>query len=62
MIKFLTDGGPNYSSTVIVYQIYEEGFERFKMGYASAMSWVLFLIIMLVTSITWMTQNRKVHY
>jgi multiple sugar transport system permease protein len=45
-----------------VYQIYEEGFERFKMGYASAMSWVLFLIIMLVTSITWMTQNRKVHY
>ncbi|KAI7249801.1 hypothetical protein KC345_g11715, partial [Hortaea werneckii] len=62
MIKFLTDGGPNYSSTVIVYQIYEEGFERFKMGYASAMSWVLFLIIMLVTSITWITQNRKVHY
>ncbi|WP_238655952.1 carbohydrate ABC transporter permease [Paenibacillus piscarius] len=62
MIKFLTNGGPNYSSTVIVYQIYEEGFERFKMGYASAMSWVLFLIIMLVTSITWMTQNRKVHY
>ncbi len=62
MIKFLTDGGPNYSSTVIVYQIYEEGFEHFKMGYASAMSWVLFLIIMLVTSITWITQNRKVHY
>lgn len=62
MIKFLTNGGPNYSSTVIVYQIYEEGFERFKMGYASAMSWVLFLIIMLVTSITWITQNRKVHY
>lgn len=62
MIKFLTDGGPNYSSTVIVYQIYEEGFERFKMGYASAMSWLLFLIIMLVTSITWITQSRKVHY
>ncbi|WP_239712044.1 sugar ABC transporter permease [Paenibacillus sp. 19GGS1-52] len=62
MIKFLTDGGPNYSSTVIVYQIYEEGFEHFKMGYASAMSWVLFLIIMLVTSITWISQNRKVHY
>ncbi|WP_309242087.1 sugar ABC transporter permease [Paenibacillus sp. S150] len=62
MIKFLTNGGPNYSSTVIVYQIYEAGFERFKMGYASAMSWVLFLIIMLVTSITWITQSRKVHY
>ncbi|MBN2981010.1 MULTISPECIES: carbohydrate ABC transporter permease [Cohnella] len=62
IIKFLTNGGPNYSSTVIVYQIYEEGFQRFKMGYASAMSWVLFLMIVLVTSITWISQNRKVHY
>jgi ABC-type sugar transport systems, permease components len=61
LIKFLTNGGPNYSSTVIVYQIYEEGFERFRMGYASAMSWALFLMILLVTSITWMTQSRKVH-
>lgn len=62
LIKFLTNGGPNYSSTVIVYQIYEEGFERFRMGYASAMSWALFLMILLVTSITWISQNRKVHY
>lgn len=62
MIKFLTDGGPNYSSTVIVYQIYEEGFQNFRMGYASAMSWILFLLIMLVTSVTWITQSRKVHY
>lgn len=62
IIKFLTGGGPNYSSTVIVYQIYEEGFQRFRMGYASAMSWILFLMIVLVTSITWFTQNRKVHY
>lgn len=62
MIKFLTDGGPNYSSTVIVYQIYEEGFQNFRMGYASAMSWILFLLIMLVTSVTWITQNKKVHY
>jgi len=62
LIKFLTNGGPNYASTVIVYQIYEEGFERFRMGYASAMSWALFLMILLVTSITWISQNRKVHY
>ncbi|WP_138756107.1 carbohydrate ABC transporter permease [Paenibacillus sinopodophylli] len=61
MIKFLTNGGPVHSSTVIVYQIYEEGFKNFRMGYASAMSWVLFLLILLVTSITWITQSRKVH-
>lgn len=62
IIRFLTNGGPNYSSTVIVFQIYEEGFQRFRMGYASAMSWVLFLIIVLVTSVTWISQSRKVHY
>ncbi|TLS48236.1 sugar ABC transporter permease [Paenibacillus antri] len=61
IIKFLTNGGPNDASTVIVYQIYEEGFQRFNMGYASAMSWVLFLMIVLVTSVTWIVQNRKVH-
>ncbi|WP_141503589.1 carbohydrate ABC transporter permease [Paenibacillus luteus] len=61
MIKFLTNGGPVHSSTVIVYQIYEEGFKNFRMGYASAMSWMLFLLILLVTSITWMSQSKKVH-
>lgn len=59
IIKFLTNGGPNYASTVIVYQIYEEGFNRFNMGYASAMSWVLFLMIVIVTSITWIAQRRE---
>jgi multiple sugar transport system permease protein len=62
IIKFLTNGGPDYASTVIVYQIYEEGFQKFNMGYAAAMSWVLFLMIVLVTSVTWIVQNRKVHY
>ncbi len=62
LIKFLTNGGPNNASTVLVYQIYEEGFLNFRMGYASAMSWVLFLIIAAVTSITWIVQSRKVHY
>ncbi|GIO37696.1 ABC transporter permease [Paenibacillus antibioticophila] len=62
IIKFLTDGGPNYASTVIVYQIYLEGFQRFNMGYASAMSLVLFLMIVLVTSLTWIFQSKKTHY
>lgn len=62
IIKFLTDGGPNYASTVIVYQIYLEGFQRFNMGYASAMSLVLFVMIVLVTSVTWIFQSKKSHY
>ena len=59
IIKFLTGGGPNYASTVIVYQIYEEGFQRFNMGYASAMSWALFLVIVVVSSVTSIIQRRS---
>ncbi|WP_138751372.1 carbohydrate ABC transporter permease [Paenibacillus sinopodophylli] len=58
LIKFLTDGGPNDASTVLVYRIYEEGFINFNMGYASAMSWVLFLLVIAVSSVTWIIQGR----
>ncbi|GIP31706.1 ABC transporter permease [Paenibacillus sp. J2TS4] len=53
VVSFLTDGGPNNSSTVLVYRIYEEGFKFYNMGYASAISWLLFAIIGLVTALTW---------
>ena len=43
--------GPINSTRTVVNYIYEKGFESFKMGYASAMSFVLFLIIMVVTII-----------
>lgn len=53
IISFLTEGGPNNSSTVLVYRIYEEGFEFHNMGYASAISWLLFAVIGIVTALTW---------
>jgi len=59
LIKFLTDGGPNDASTVLVYRIYEEGFINFNMGYASALSWILFLLVIVVTSVTWIAQARE---
>ncbi|TXK82710.1 carbohydrate ABC transporter permease [Paenibacillus sp. N3.4] len=59
LISFLTGGGPNDSSTVLVYRIYEEGFLNFRMGYASAISWVLFLIVGIITAITWKFQNKN---
>ena len=49
LIKMLTDGGPNYSTTLVVQRIYEEAFKHFNMGYACAMTVVLFVIIFLVT-------------
>ncbi len=62
LVRFLTDGGPNYSTNVLVYYLYEQGFVNFRMGYASALSWALFVIVGVLTAITWAVQHRKVHY
>jgi multiple sugar transport system permease protein len=62
LVAFLTGGGPNDSSTVIVYRIYEEGFRNFQMGYASAISWLLFAIVAVITFLSWQIQKRYVHY
>lgn len=58
VIAFLTEGGPNNSSTVLVFRIYEEGFKYYNMGYASAISWLLFAIIGLITAVTWKFRNE----
>lgn len=59
VIAFLTEGGPNNSSTVLVFRIYEEGFKYYNMGYASAISWLLFAIIGLITAVTWKFRNEE---
>ncbi|MGG3507807.1 sugar ABC transporter permease [Paenibacillus lautus] len=59
IIAFLTEGGPNNSSTVLVFRIYEEGFKYYNMGYASAISWLLFAIIGLITALTWKMRNEE---
>jgi multiple sugar transport system permease protein len=38
---------------VIAYQIYLQAFQYYRMGYASALSWVLFVIILAITMIQW---------
>jgi len=53
---------PTEFTITIVYFIYENGFKFFKMGYASAASWILFLIVALFTAIYFWSQNRWVHY
>ncbi|WP_342424032.1 sugar ABC transporter permease [Paenibacillus sp. FSL E2-0178] len=58
IISYLTEGGPNNSSTVLVYRIYEEGFRNYDMGYASAISWLLFAIIGVITAATWKLRNE----
>jgi multiple sugar transport system permease protein len=53
---------PTDATITLVYFIYENGFKFFKMGYASAASWVLFLIVALFTAIYFWSQSRWVHY
>lgn len=59
IISYLTEGGPDNSSTVIVFRIYEEGFVNYNMGYASAISWLLFAIIAIITAVTWKLRNEE---
>ncbi|MBF6596099.1 MAG: sugar ABC transporter permease [Thermaceae bacterium] len=48
-VAVATGGGPAYATRVIVWYIYENAFQFFKMGYASAMSVVLFIILIIFT-------------
>jgi multiple sugar transport system permease protein len=45
----MTGGGPGYSTLFYVLYLYNNAFRWFKMGYASALAWVLFLIVMVLT-------------
>ena len=58
----MTDGGPAGSSTVVVEQIVKNTFSFGRAGYASAMSVVLFVIILFVTAVQMRMQKRWVFY
>lgn len=59
-IYIMSAGGPERATSVIVYYIWENGFNFFKMGYAAAMSWVLFAIIFIFTLIQWKLRGKWV--
>jgi len=60
--QLLTGGGPNYSTTTIVYYLYSVAFEYSEMGYASAIAWLIGIIIMLVIVLNFVLSKRWVHY
>jgi multiple sugar transport system permease protein len=55
----ITQGGPLESTNVVVYEIYNRAFQEFKMGYASAQSWVLFAVIFVATLIQLTYMRRR---
>ncbi len=58
----MTGGGPNNATLTQVLYLYRKGFENFEFGYASALAWVLFLVIMLFTVMVVRSSEGWVHY
>lgn len=62
IINIMTKGGPGRSTNVLVYRIYQEAFSNSQFGYASAMAYYLFAIIMVITLIQFQGQKKWVNY
>ncbi len=62
MVNVMTQGGPLDASNVFVFNIFRTGFTYFQMGYASAMAYILFMLVLAFTSAQWVMQRRWVHY
>ncbi|WP_138467198.1 carbohydrate ABC transporter permease [Poseidonocella sp. HB161398] len=58
----ITDGGPMKSTYLLPLYIYDKAFKSFDMGYASAIAWVLFAIIMVLTLIAFWSSKKWVYY
>ncbi len=61
LIFLMTQGGPFDSTNVLVYSIYKEAFEYFNVGSASAIAYVLFAIILVLTLIQWNLRKKLVY-
>ncbi len=57
----LTGGGPNRASTTLAFYIYQNAFVHFEMGYASALAYVLCVVIGLITLLNFHLRRRWVH-
>jgi len=58
----LTQGGPNNATLFMVLYLYRQAFQLFHFGYASALAWILFVIIMFFTLIVVRSSSSWVHY
>lgn len=61
LIYLMTQGGPFDSTNVLVYAIYKNAFEYFNVGKASAIAYVLFVIILVLTLIQWSLRKKLVY-
>jgi multiple sugar transport system permease protein len=57
-----TQGGPLHATTVLVYYLYDQAFQQFNFGYASAIAYFLFLVIIVITVIQFRVGRRFTYY
>ena len=62
LVLLLTQCGPVGSTTLLGYYIYQNAFQFFQMGYASAVSVVLFLLLLILAYLQFRVSERRVHY
>lgn len=58
-IFIMTGGGPLGSTSTIMYYIYEQGFSNYDMGYASALAWIFFALILIITLVQYHFRNEQ---
>ncbi len=61
-VYMITSGGPDNASQMIVPYLYKNAFSFYRMGYASAMAWVLFFIVMILSVIVLRSSSAWVFY
>jgi multiple sugar transport system permease protein len=61
-VQTMTQGGPGNATTVYVYYLYQNAFTFSKMGYASALAWILFLIVMALVALQFWIGKKWVYY
>lgn len=61
LIFLMTQGGPLDSTNVLVYAIYKNAFEYFNVGKASAIAYVLFVVILVLTLIQWNLRKKLIY-
>jgi multiple sugar transport system permease protein len=58
----MTGGGPARATLTYTMRLYDNAFRFLRMGYASAMAWILFLLILALTALAVRVGKRRVHY
>ncbi len=61
-INVMTRGGPRNSTNTLIFSIYREGFEYYRVGYAAAMALVLMVIVGIFTIVYFQVLQKRVHY